>query len=44
MKLNGCMTLLSIQHINLRQHHDYVDELILASFSPFAIKYSQLML
>ena len=44
MKSNGCITLLNMLHINLRQHHNYVNELILASFSPFAIKCKKLSL
>ena len=38
MKPNGCMALLNILHINLQQYHNYVNELILTTFSPFAIK------
>ena len=38
MKPNGCMALLNILHINLQQCHNYVNGLILATFSTFASK------
>ena len=42
MKPNSFMALLNIIHINLQQCHNYVNELILATFSPFAIKCKKL--
>ena len=42
MKSNGCMALLNVLHINLQQSHNYVNELLLAPFSPLAIKCKKL--
>ena len=44
MKPNGCMALVNILYINLQQCHNYANELILATFSPFAIKCKKLNL
>ena len=44
MKPNSCMALLNILHINLQQYHNYINELILTTFSPFAIKCKNLNL
>ena len=42
MKPDGCMALLNILYINLQQRHNYVNELILATFSPLATKCKKL--
>ena len=42
MKPDGCMALPNILHIDLQQHDNYVNELILATFSAFTSKYKKL--
>ena len=44
MKPDGCMALLNKLYINLQQCHNYVNELILATFSPLATKCKKLNL